>query len=184
MTSRPRSALPSLLGLAATIVACSSSEGGDQPPADTAVADAGADAVDPLLPPRVCKPPGAPSSAWFVDATADVGLAAGGAITPLASVVVSADLDGDGWSDLVATAGPGDRPTKQVSFLYLNRPDPTDGTKRTFVESSAGSGLDTTRDGAGNRGYGLAVLGDLDNDGDSDAILCPAWVGADSAVSI
>jgi hypothetical protein len=149
-------------------------------------ADTGGDDTDagPALPPRICKTPPPQSNAWFVDATADVGLAPTATLTPLASVVVSADLDDDGFADLIALDGPGDRPTKQVSFVFMNRPSPDDPTQRTFVESLASSGLQATRDGAGNRGFGLALLGDLDSDGDEDAIVCPSWVGADGKVPI
>jgi hypothetical protein len=45
---------------------------------------------------------------------------------------------------------------------------------RVFVDATTSSGLLATRDGAGNRGFNLVNLADLDNDGDVDAILCPA----------
>lgn len=123
-------------------------------------------------PPRVCKTPGAASTKWFTDATGDVGL--GGAV---ATSVVSADFDGDGWADLLAFRGESTRGLvdgKRVRFLFMNRPDPNDATKRVFVDVPDQAGLLETRDGAGNRGASIALLGDLDGDGDVDVITCPS----------
>jgi hypothetical protein len=62
---------------------------------------------------------------------------------------------------------------KRTRFVLMNRPSPSDPKKRVLVDATKEAGLDATRDGAGDRGYGLAVLGDLDGDGSPDAVLCP-----------
>ena len=59
----------------------------------------------PKLPPRICKAPGATAMPWFADATAEVGLAATADLEPQAVSVIAADLDGDGWVDLLAQRG-------------------------------------------------------------------------------
>src|SRR2546427_180125 len=71
------------------------------------VPDAGMDA-DPPPPPAVCKTPGAPSAPWFEDVTAHV-LPNGGDpnSAPTATSVRAADLDGDGYPDLIITGGEG-----------------------------------------------------------------------------
>ncbi len=147
-----------LAPLATSLAACSSTP------------DADPDAP----PPRVCKTPSAPAGAWFSEATAEVGLAKTDSLEPLANGIVAADLDGDGYPDLLAQLYPSTRGPvggKQARFVFMNRKAP-DGS-RVFVEATKESGLLATRDGAGDRGYGLANLGDVDNDGDVDVLLCP-----------
>ena len=135
-------------------------------------------------PPRICKtPPASLPQPWFHDATAEVGLApsavacttpgACGTQAPTSIVAVAADLDGDGWVDFITVAGSAARGQHQgqVRELFMNRE--VNGV-RMFVDETASSGLLATRDGAGNRGFNLVNLGDLDNDGDVDAVLCPA----------
>jgi hypothetical protein len=120
----------------------------------------------PELPPLICKTPGALPSPWFTDVTSEMGLDA-----VLATTVQAADLDGDGWTDLVAWAGtPARENATRRRFVLLNRP--RDGGGRRFVDFTAESGILATRDGAGGRAIGIAALGDLDNDGDVDAIVC------------
>ena len=95
-------------------------------------------------PPRVCKTPGAASTKWFTDATADSGL--GGAV---ATSVVSADFDGDGWADLLAFRGDSTRGLvdgKRVRFLFMSRPYPNDATKRVLVDVPDQRCLLATRD--------------------------------------
>ena len=48
-----------------------------------------------------------------------------------------------------------------------------------FVDTTEESGLLATRDGKGGRGWTIADVGDLDSDGDTDAILCPGAASAD-----
>jgi hypothetical protein len=150
-------------------VGCSSGGGDDtQPPAQEAPP-----------PPRICKPPAdTVPTRWFADVTADFGVVA------LADTIVSADLDGDGFADIVTTAAAASRGPlhdggildgKRLRYVLMNRPGPN-GT-RTFVDATDASGLLATRDGAGDRGFGTVNLGDLDGDGDVDAILCPSELG-------
>ena len=155
-----------LVGLTALALAACSSEESTQ-------ADAG-----PQLPPRVCQaPPETAPLPWFTEVTADVGLGATDTLTPLATSVVSADFDGDGYADLVAMRGDSTRGLVngvRVRFLFMNRPSPNDPTKRVFVDVPDQAGLLATRDGAGERGASIALLGDLDNDGSVDMVTCPS----------
>ncbi len=132
----------------------------------------------PALPPVVCKTPdGAPPEPWFVDATSRVGLAASSAAEPVGNCIVSADLDGDDYADLIALRGESDRGLigdKRARFLLLNRPAEDGGSGRRFEDVPDLGGLLQSRDGTTDRGMSNAFLGDLDNDGDVDVILCPA----------
>ena len=135
--------------------------------------------MTPPVPPRMCKAAATAGASWFTDATADYGLTASAALPVTAGVVVGADMDGDGWVDLFTATNAGDRgTTPRTSFFFFNRPSPSDPTKRVFVESTEAAGFAATRDGAGGRNWGNINLGDLDNDGSVDAILCPSWIGA------
>jgi hypothetical protein len=139
------------------------------------------------VPPEICREPGEPAGTWLTPVTAEVGLARTETIEPLATGIVSGDLDGDGWSDLVAAVFPAQRQpegSRRMHFVFLSREDPLDpedATRRTFVDHTDASGLFATRDGAGGRGASVWSLGDLDDDGDLDAIGCPGS-GEDSVV--
>jgi hypothetical protein len=127
-----------------------------------------------LGPPPICKPGTPPPQPWFTEVTSEMGL--GTPAQPLAQAenLVAADVDGDGWVDLFASYGyNAERSATPLHFLLFNRPDPTDPSKRVFVDQFAASGLSATRDGAGQRGFGGAQFADLDNDGDLDALVCP-----------
>jgi enediyne biosynthesis protein E4 len=134
-------------------------------------------------PPRICKPPKAsPQGAWFTDVTSAVGLGRGGPAFPLATNVIAADLDGDGFADILTLYGGSRRGVlkegpyagKQPRGVFMSRPDPNNPGARIFVDETVSSGLLATRDGAGDRGYSLVNAGDLDNDGDVDLVLCNA----------
>jgi len=164
-------ALACPLGL--LLAACSSTTSEPAPTKESLVAP----------PPRVCKPAAAtPTGRWFTEITDEVGLGKTAALEPLALSVIAADLDGDGFADLVATAGNAFRgkPTegtfagKRTRFVLMNRPSASDPRARTFVDATEASGVLATRDGKGDRGFNLANAGDLDNDGDVDLVLCPA----------
>ena len=142
--------------------------------------DAGRDATrdsGPPLPPKICNAPVVPAGAWFSEITTPSGLGTETAPTYLGSILYAADLDGDGYSDVLGTSdGTSTRATMGTVHhsLLMNRPDPTDPTKRVFVNTYyATSGIDATADGAGGRGFTIALIGDLDNDGDNDLITCP-----------
>ena len=67
----------------------------------------------------------------------------------------------------------------------MNRPDPSDptGTKRIFVDATEDSHLLDTRDGKGGYAFGVASLGDVDNDGDLDVVVGPSDAGAGQRLS-
>jgi hypothetical protein len=126
---------------------------------DAAIVDAGGDAN---LPPRMCRSghgwdPGMPA---FEDRTDAWGL--GGLNGNNLGV---ADIDGDGFSDLVVNAGSAyDRTSGHV---FLNGPN---GPGRRFVDHSAASHLyDVRGTGEPGRSVNLVRFGDLDDDGDVDA---------------
>jgi hypothetical protein len=118
--------------------------------------------------PLVCEPHAAGAPA-FTDATAEWGLT-----SVVGNRLVSADLDGDGWPDLLVAAVSSNRrevigsPPKLV-WALMNRPRP-DGGGRTFVDATVDSGLWRTRDGATGllRSAQVHVTADVDNDGDLD----------------
>ena len=149
--------------------------------AQAVASDAAADAdAAPVGPARVCKAPSAAAAVKFTDITADFSLGSDAAFFAVANAIAAADVDGDGFADLFTSAVTSHREStdpnwagKSLHFLLLNRPDPKIAGKRIFVNGTAESGLLATRDGKGGRGWGLAVLGDLNNDGHVDAILCP-----------
>lgn len=80
-----------------------------------------------------------PARPWFRDATKEYGISVGGA-------PAFADLDGDGWTDLVC-----------------------DG--RIFKNDAGKRFLDVTKD-SGLSGSGKACIADIDNDGKPDIYLC------------
>jgi hypothetical protein len=152
--------------------------------------DAGAD-TGPQPPPMVCKTPGAKTAPWFVDVTKDV-LPQGGDpnSAPTATSVRAADLDGDGYPDLITTGGEGfptrpamgtggrrDTAGARTKNVFMNRPDPNDPKHRIFVDATEDSHLLDTRDGVGGYAFGVASIGDVDNDGDPDVVVGPSDPG-------
>jgi enediyne biosynthesis protein E4 len=151
---------------------CGSSEAEDNPRSDGG--------TEPDLPPRICKSPVDHDLPWFTDATAEIGLAATPALEPLANTFVSADLDGDGWPDLLASRGESARGLidgKRARFLFMNRPSQTQPDERVLEDRPDLNGLGATRDGGSDRGFSMALLGDLNNDGSTDVITCPSDFG-------
>lgn len=158
----------------------------------TPAGDAGAD-TGPDLPPAVCKTPEAKAAPWFEDITARV-LPQGGdpSSAPTAGSVRAADLDGDGYPDLITTGGEGfpmrpatgtggrrDAVGQRTRNVFMNRPDPADptGKTRVFVDATEDSHLLDTRDGKGGYAFGVASVGDVDNDGDNDVVVGPSDPG-------
>lgn len=153
---------------------------GDNDAAGGAPSEGGGGAGGGALPPSICLAPEAPVGPWFKEITAEVGLAKTTELEPLGTSVVAADLDGDGWQDFYTAVFSAQREpvgTKRTRFLFMNRPDPADSSKRVFVDAIDDSGLLATRDGEGGRGLTNISFGDLDNDLDLDAIGCAGEVG-------
>lgn len=126
-------------------------------------------------PERICKVPGEKPRPWFVDVTDEIGLGQTDALQPAATSVVSADFDADGWPDLLAFRGDSHRGLvdgARVRFLLMNRPGPDGG--RIFEDVPDQAGLLATRDGEGDRGASIALLGDLDGNGAVDVLTCPS----------
>jgi hypothetical protein len=147
-----KKALAAILACGAAI-ACSSSSSS---PSGDVPAD--------VLPPANCKTPGALANAneraWFTDITADSGLADVQAIRS-----TSGDLDGDGLPDLIFhwTGSKRDTPAMPMKRVFMNRGG------GHFEETTASSGLLDSREGPNTgRMSHIAVLADVDNDGDLD----------------
>jgi hypothetical protein len=129
----------------------------------------------------ICQTPSALAPIHFTDVTSDYL----GTFAPLANSVYAADFDGDGWSDILITTGwsqagnyEGTSSTdpnngQRVRHLLMSRPSPTDATQRIFVDTTDASGILASPSGNGERGFGIANAGDLDDDGDIDLITCP-----------
>jgi enediyne biosynthesis protein E4 len=182
----------SLLGALVVAIPSLFAPGCDTPTTVNAPPDAGGD-TGPALPPVVCKTPGPPAAPWFNNITARV-LPQGGDpnSAPTATSVRAADLDGDGYPDLITTGGEGfpTRPAtgtggrrdvagSRTRNLFMNRPDPSDptGKARIFVDATEDSHLLDTRDGKGGYAFGVASLGDVDNDGNVDVVVGPSDPG-------
>ncbi len=103
----------------------------------------------------------------FTDKTADWGLAD---IT--GNRIVAADLDGDGYPDLIVDSiGSNTRGSTTGDLrthVLMNRAGASGG--RTFVDETVSSGYGATRDGAAGeiRSAQVAAVADVDNDGDLD----------------
>jgi hypothetical protein len=113
----------------------------------------------------------------FVETTDAWGLTDG-----LGSRLAAADLDADGYTDLIATdlfTNARDDLAAGVQYhrVYMNREV---GGRRTFVDETEASGLLTNRDGGTGTSHNLYVFGDVDADGDLDAF-AGRYVDAGSA---
>jgi len=154
MDSR-RSALVAALVLTGLAAACSSS-----PDAGSSNAANAAPAAEPK-PEAKCAPSGPlPADGWFTDITDDVGLKDVEGLR-----VASADIDGDGFPDLVIHTMPTKRDTMEAPSkrVFLNK-----GGLR-YEEITKESGLMDSRDGKDTgRLSHFSVFADVDNDGDLD----------------
>ncbi len=126
-----------------------------------------ADAAPPPPPPRICRSgrtwsPGMPA---FEERTADWNLAGLNG-----NSFGVADIDGDGFADLVhVVGGVYDR---AVGHAYLNRAGANG--RRTFVDHTMASGIFAVRDSSEiGRSISYITFGDIDNDGDLDAFTAP-----------
>jgi hypothetical protein len=130
------------------------------PPDDLSLPPAPADLGAPPRPAGCLTPKALPSGALYTDITEEAGLRG---ITGVR--VIAADLNGDGWTDLVVHGGGAkarDSAAAPIKRLLLNQ-----GGR--FVDVTGKSGLLDSRDGSGTgRLSHLAVAADLDNDGDLD----------------
>ncbi|MFH1051839.1 MAG: choice-of-anchor D domain-containing protein [bacterium] len=103
---------------------------------------------------------------WFKDITIQAGLE--GLKT---TYVQSADVNGDFFPDiLIGTSGilVGH---SQTFSLFLNVEDTENPGQRKFVDFTAESGINVSRiPGKPMREYDMAILGDVDNDGDVDVV--------------
>jgi len=163
-----------LLACLTVVTAC----GGDRPSAGDAGTDAGPPPDSgPPPPPERCAGFVAPGPGLsFRDVTADWGVDATG-LDVLAERVTVADLDSDGFPDVVvhrvgtARADFTEEPRLWPYRVLMNRPNAS-GTGRHFEdrtrESSFGALL-TPEPDVGRASH-LVVFGDLDGDGDLDAI--------------
>ena len=151
--------------LLALTIACGGSDKATS--ADPTDDTGGADDTAIAGPDRICYTDGGWSGgALFEDRTETWGLAG---IT--GTHLTAADLDGDGYPDLVVTEGntharddfdAGER----YHWLLMNRPGDDGG--RVFVDATEDSGLFAVREGEGGRSAQIHVFGDVDNDGDLD----------------
>ena len=141
----------------------------DDPPPDDPI-DGGTDAGG--LPPAMCTAGSrwAPGMAAYREVTEEWGLGPGG-ILANGVLMSAADIDGDGWVDLVVRA-PGNAaddfdPATPVRTHWVLR---NTGARR-FEDVTRSSGLYARRDGDAMRGRpgDPAAFADVDNDGDLDA---------------
>ena len=119
-------------------------------------------------PPEACKEaPALPDGPWFSDRSDDLGLRE---LAVDGNRLSATDLDGDGWPDLVVSRGGNgvrdvfDGSAPRQHFLLRN----LEGTG--FEDVLQSSGFSAARDGEDGRAWNFALFGDLDNDGDLDAI--------------
>lgn len=145
-------------------------------------------------PTPVCKAPSPIAGSWFKNVTDQVlPKGADSDTRPTSTSIRAGDLDGDGYPDLVTTGGEGfparpkmatggrrDAAGSRTRNVFMNRPAPSDptGKKRIFVDATEDSNVLDTRDGKGGYAFGVASLGDIDNDGDLDVAVGPSDPGA------
>ncbi len=105
---------------------------------------------------------------WFSNITDNAGLTG----LPTDKIQIC-DINGDNYPDiLVGTAGltAGNSSTFSL-FLNVPNPDSNSGLKRVFVDFTDESGINKNRDPEKDyREFDVAVLADIDNDGDRDLV--------------
>jgi hypothetical protein len=126
------------------------------------------------VPEPICLAPGeGPYGLTFTDVTAAVGLGPEALRMTGANVTV-ADIDGDHWPDLMltrpanATVSPNlrENPAAPLGIYHLYR----NALGASFEEVTWSSGLFRARDGTDGRATTFVLWGDVDNDGDVDAL--------------
>ncbi len=139
------------------------------PPAGCGGGGSSADAGPPdaWIPDPLCRPAaGAPS---FTDVTSEWA----GDLALVGNRLHLADLDGDGYPDLIVHPVAVGRPMLDAVppvttwRVLMNRPAGA-GAGRAFEDATLTSGYGAARDGSPNRAATFAVAGDFDNDGDLD----------------
>lgn len=129
----------------------------------SSTSDSGVDSGTDPRPPAICHEGPMGSAEAFVNATEEAGFAA---LDAIGFYLTVADLDGDGYADLVVKKnGTSQRDTHVV---YHNVPHPTLRGRRAFVEWT-GTGIDLNRrTGITGRAASFHQAADVDNDGDMD----------------
>jgi len=169
-----RFAFPSLIAVLAVlaVLGCNGGDSGDkgEGSSDDTPADTSTDSADTADPFGDVLQDCQAGSRWsagttaFRDASADWGLPE---LAPVGVRVSVADIDGDGWPDLVVRSGTGGEDFTgdgaRNTWLLRNQ---TDGT---FADITDSSGFTTARGGGSGRSGPVVVFADIDNDGDLDA---------------
>ena len=133
--------------------------------------DAGTFDAGPLV---VCGAGPQVNGTLYVDATADWNLSLDGGMGVVGNRISAADLDHDGYPDLVIHAITSNLRQstedggRRLVWLLMNRARPDGG--RMFVDATIDSGFFQIRGGSTTqlRSAQLAVFADIDNDGDLD----------------
>jgi len=110
----------------------------------------------------------AQDTTWFKDITKQVGLTG-----VKATYVQSADINGDNYPDLLVGTSGIIQNHSNTFTLYLNVEDEINIGSRKFIDITQQSGINISRiQGKPIREYDIAILFDVDNDGDLDLVSC------------
>ena len=105
---------------------------------------------------------------WFEDVTSEVGLSG-----VRGNCIYVADVNNDDYPDLITITGKSYTTNRKAMRLYLNlqHPDSANPSARIFVDFTDSSGINANPDTSDTgRTVMVAVLADIDNDGDVDLI--------------